>query len=158
LDESGAIVETRLLTGTGLTLGSAPVNDVILRSGRVSEKHARIDWDGTHVTVTDLGSSENTLLEGHRLLPQVAQPWVPEKWLKIRPYWIWLEHKLGPPTERKIIDVLLDHGGREMSLIPGKQAVCRVTLVNQKSQVDQASLTIEGMPEEWLEGDNRPIN
>src|SRR5262249_43256811 len=45
-----------------------------------------------------------------------------------------------------------------MTLIPGREAVCRVTLVNRKSQVDSGYVTMEGVPEQWVQGDNKDIN
>ena len=117
LDASGAIIETRFLSGAGVTLGSAPVSDMILRSAQVSEKHVRLEWDGHHVTVTDLGSA-GTLLDNHALLPQIGQLWMKDKWLRVGPYFIWLHTAGESNAPRTMIDVVLDQVGRNMTLIP----------------------------------------
>ena len=42
-----------------------------------------------------------------------------------------------------------------MTITPGKPAVCRLVLVNQKTQVDHVILSVEGIPDEWIEGTKR---
>ncbi len=48
----------------GLTIGRSDDNDVIVRDGRVSRKHARIVAEGTAFAVEDLGSSNGTFVDG----------------------------------------------------------------------------------------------
>jgi serine/threonine protein kinase len=155
LDRSGNRVDLRPLSGAGVTLGTAPDNTIILRSADVSPRHAKIEWDGKRVTVTDLGSSTSTFLQGHRLLPQVSQEWIQEQWLHIGPYWIWLDHLSEVIHPSSITDVLLDQSTKVMTFTPGKPGTFRVVLVNQKAQVDHVFVTVEGVPEEWIEGASR---
>jgi serine/threonine-protein kinase len=159
IDSTGAVIETKMLSGAGVTFGTAPTNDIIVRSDRISERHMRLDWDGQQqVTVTDLGSSAGTFLDRHLLLPQIAHLWIKDKWVQAGPYFLWLHPPQGRDPQRdEKIDVVMDQPSRSLTLIPGRQMVCRVTLVNKKSIADAGYITIEGMPEEWIVGENRDI-
>jgi len=56
-------------------VGRNPDNAIVLAyDTQVSRHHALITWDGRRLTVTDLGSSNGTLVNGQRLTPHVAQP------------------------------------------------------------------------------------
>ena len=154
LDGAGAPIEVQHLRGAGLTIGTSPDSDIMVESPDVSATHARIDWDGQRVMVTDLGSATNSKLDGHLLLPQVAQEWGREQWLQIGPYWLWLEQ---PVLEIKQlgIEVLLDQSARVMELTPGKPTVCRLNLINHMVRVDRVTLDVHGVPAEWVEGADR---
>lgn len=59
---------------TGLGLGRAPSNDVVLDAERfpqVSSHHARLSLDADVATLTDLGSRNGTYVNGHRIERQV---------------------------------------------------------------------------------------
>jgi hypothetical protein len=150
LDADGNSVAMRHLRSAGLTIGSGADNDIVLDADDVSPAHLRVDFDGRKVTVTDLGS-HGTLLEGHRLLPQVTQEWGREQWLQVGTRWLWVQQP-SAPAPVKVIEVLLDQSSRRLTITPGKAASCHVTLVNQTVQVDHVTLSIDGIPEEWIEG------
>ena len=154
-DESGAPVDMQVVRGTGMTIGRGASNNIVLQSSNVSANHVRLDWDGRRVTVTDLGSANGTLLQGQRLLPQVAQEWGPEPWLQVGSFWLWLQRPSADPAAANVTEIMLDHSSKMMTLTPGKGAVCRLTLVNQKTQVDHVVLSVEGIPGEWVEGTER---
>jgi serine/threonine protein kinase len=155
LDGAGVPVDRQHVRGAGLTIGTSADSDLVVESPDVSPTHARIDWDGQRVTVTDLGSATNSLLEGHLLLPQVAQEWPHDQWLQVGPYWVWLEQPPGPKPLDVGIEVLLDQTARVMEITPGKASVCRLTLVNNTVRVDRVTLAVAGIPAEWLEGADR---
>jgi serine/threonine protein kinase len=152
-DEGGDPVDKLFVRTAGLTLGRSASNDVALSAESVSPQHARIDWDTRRVTVTDLGSANGTLLQGQRLLPQVAQEWGREQWLQIGSFWFWLQlpgKDTGTGADK--IEILFDARSKAMTLTPGKPATCHVVLVNQKTHVDHVLLEVEGIPEDWIEG------
>lgn len=74
-DQTGKVLQRVELTVAGLTIGRAADNNLSHESTELSRNHLRIQLEGQKVTVTDLGSSNGTYLEGIRLLPQVAQVW-----------------------------------------------------------------------------------
>jgi predicted component of type VI protein secretion system len=55
------------LTGERLALGRQNDNDIVLRSERVSRRHARLVRSGAEWTVEDLGSFNGTLVNGTRV-------------------------------------------------------------------------------------------
>ncbi|HET9832298.1 MAG TPA: protein kinase, partial [Vicinamibacterales bacterium] len=155
-DEAGTPIDTQFVRSSGLTIGRASANVIVLPSAAVGSTHARIDWDAHRVTVTDLGSDVGTLLQGQRLLPQVAQEWGPEQWLQVGPYWLWLQRPSADPTAINTTEAMLDHESKSLVITPGKGAVCRLTLVNQRAQVDHIKISVEGIPGEWVELPNAP--
>ena len=74
-DARGEVLKEVPLTSAGLTLGRLADNDIVLEGNDISRHHLKLEWDGSRVTVTDLGSSNGTLLADSRLLPQVPQTW-----------------------------------------------------------------------------------
>jgi hypothetical protein len=56
------------------TIGRASENDLILSDGTVSSRHARLDAQSGVLTVTDVGSSNGTFLNGVRLQPHISAP------------------------------------------------------------------------------------
>jgi eukaryotic-like serine/threonine-protein kinase len=140
------------LRASGVTVGRETAGNVIaLPSASVSAVHAKIEWDTRRVRITDLGSANGTYLQDHRLLPQVAQEWGPDQWVQIGAYWLWLQRPPINPPAPQVTELVLDADSRTMTLTPGRSAVCRLTLVNQRDRVDHVKLSVEGVPEEWVE-------
>ncbi|HLG54767.1 MAG TPA: protein kinase [Vicinamibacterales bacterium] len=156
-DDAGTPVDMQFVRGSGITIGRSASCNIVLSSANVSSTHVRIDWDARRTTVTDLGSANGTLLQGQRLLPQVAQEWGKEQWLQIGSFWLWLQRPGTELVGSNVTEIMLDHSSKIMTITPGKGAVCRLTLVNQKTQVDHVTLSIEGIPDEWVEGTKRDV-
>lgn len=154
-DESGTPVDMQFVRGSGLTIGRALTNTVILDQPNVSLNHVRVDWDMHRITITDLGSSHGTLLQGQRLLPQVAQEWAKEQWLQVGSFWLWLQRPVEGPPPGGSLEIVLDHQSRVMTIAPGTPAVCRLSLVNATTEVAHIRLSVEGVPAAWVEGANR---
>jgi hypothetical protein len=51
----------------GLQIGRSEENDVVIRDGRVSRRHARVVADGDGFAIEDLGSSNGTAVDGRRV-------------------------------------------------------------------------------------------
>lgn len=69
-----------------LTLGRQVGNDVQLSDQRVSRQHAAITCDDEACTITDLGSSNGTELDGQKLPPNVPTPLKPGADIQIGPF------------------------------------------------------------------------
>lgn len=93
LDDSGTLLQVVAVRPGGLTVGRVERNDVVLPGDGVSRHHLRLEWDGTQVMATDLGSSNGTLLESQPLPPQQSVAWPWRTMLRVGSYWL----RLDPP-------------------------------------------------------------
>lgn len=53
--------------GSGVTLGRSEGNDVVIRDGSVSRRHARLAWEEGRPRLRDLGSRNGIRVNGHRV-------------------------------------------------------------------------------------------
>ena len=60
------------IEGAGLTIGRLPPCDLLLPGGEVSRQHCRIDVAGGEASITDLGSTNGTFVDGRRLAAPAA--------------------------------------------------------------------------------------
>jgi hypothetical protein len=58
----------------GLRIGRSDDNDIVVRDGRVSRRHARIVADGTGFAIEDCGSSNGTFVDGMRVKRAPLRP------------------------------------------------------------------------------------
>ncbi|HVK62190.1 MAG TPA: SpoIIE family protein phosphatase [Bdellovibrionales bacterium] len=63
-----------ILNKTELLLGRNPTADIHLAEASLSKMHARIHFSNNKATITDLGSTNKTLVENQALTPNVAHP------------------------------------------------------------------------------------
>ncbi|RAQ97527.1 FHA domain-containing serine/threonine-protein kinase [Thermogemmatispora tikiterensis] len=98
IDESGRTLQIVEVKPAGIIVGRQEGSDIVLLSKQVSRQHLRITWDGKEVRVLDLGSSNGTLLEGVRLMPQVSQVWQERQMVRLGPFWLRLEGSSSPVT------------------------------------------------------------
>lgn len=93
LDQSGQTLQVVELTrqGQGIIIGRQEGNAVVLPSNDISRQHALVQWDGSQITIKDLGSSNGTRLEETRLQPNVSYPWPDRQIVHLGPFWLRLE-------------------------------------------------------------------
>lgn len=86
ISRSGQSPQNYSLTGDKLTIGRTDDNDIVLKGTGVSRRHAQLERSGTNWQVRDLGSTNGTLLEGSKLLPNIPEPWEPQRTVQIGDY------------------------------------------------------------------------
>jgi len=57
-----------------MQIGRSPDNDIVIASVLVSHHHLRVNAQGGQITVTDLSSTNGTLLNGARIIPNQGVP------------------------------------------------------------------------------------
>lgn len=77
--QPGSIIRLQAVT----TLGAGRENDVVLGDHFVSNRHARLRWDGAQWWVEDLGSKNGTSISGRPAPPHREQPFAPGDTLNI---------------------------------------------------------------------------
>lgn len=100
-DELGRVVNVVRLPpdGDGVIVGRALHSDIALPSKDVSSLHLRIRWDraSSRVTITDLGSTTGTYLDGHRLDAGQPYDWGDGQRVRLAGYWLKLVRPAAPP-------------------------------------------------------------
>ncbi len=157
----------------GLSIGRAPGSDLVLDHPSVSRKHARIEFDGTHYRVVDLGSTNGTFLGDIRLLPAVPQIWTPDRTLTIGDNRLRLRSierpapevsqpggvsRMAPSimpgslaypgTTRARVGLFVDD--QDLSVEAGGSTTSLITILNQGSLVDHFQISVSGVPAAWV--------
>lgn len=81
-----------------VTIGRAEDNAIVLQSVEVSRHHAKIESVGNGWTITDLGSSNGTLLNGTRLAQQETEPFGVNDHVQIGPFTLGVEPAVVSPA------------------------------------------------------------
>ena len=90
-------------------LGRISDNDLVVVSSHLSRHHLQINVAEGRITVTDLGSTNGTLLRGRTLTPNTPVEWPPQESLQIGPLSIQqntpqAEEAPAPPPPEAIPD------------------------------------------------------
>jgi serine/threonine protein kinase len=159
VDAQGQVVQVLELSGQPLTVGREVSNTLVLSADTVSRHHARVEFDGREVLITDLSSSNGSTLIGAAVengrLPKLEPtvwPWLGV--LQIGAYWLKLEQPSGAAGANRIA-VALERD--VLSLIPGQAMTLKVTLANLGTLVDHLDLTVDGVPPSWVVPQDAPI-
>jgi len=91
---------TRLLSvrTPQITVGRDADNALALQDNKVSRHHLRIDYDGRQYLITDLQSSNGTLLDGQPLPPNVPTRWAANQAVQIGKYYLRQVQPQSPQT------------------------------------------------------------
>ena len=79
--EHGEAVARHLLGLDPLTVGRDPARHIVILDEKVSRLHLQVALLGGEVVVEDLGSSNGTFLDGHRLSGPTVLP--PNHWVQL---------------------------------------------------------------------------
>jgi serine/threonine protein kinase len=158
-----------LLKPGNLTLGRGKDNDLVLDDPQASRNHARLDFNGQRLTVTDLKSTNGTFLDEARLLPGVSEPWYVGQILHIGKYHFRFElsqpaadidedaHGTIPaepsPQDSLISPISVSVDNTAFTFEPGIRQSLHAKVFNQGSIVDHFRLSIVGLPYGWKAAD-----
>lgn len=92
-DERGALISEHALFEGELTLGRTTENDVVLPSGAVSRRHARLYIQGTAAYIADLGSSNGILVDDVRIRQSIQV--TESSQIRIGEFRVFLERATG---------------------------------------------------------------
>jgi Tol biopolymer transport system component len=154
------------LSSATATIGRDQDNAIVLDDNKASRRHAQITWDGLEYYVMDLDSTNGTYLENTKLLPGVAEVWKPNQILRIGEAWMRL---IPPKIENRKVTETLPSGSRlsfhsnssagliglsmvspQLTVEPGGRVSASLTLLNQSADVDHFSLSLKGIPKDWI--------
>ncbi|MGD2049834.1 MAG: FHA domain-containing protein, partial [Chloroflexota bacterium] len=96
IEESGKEIHRQTLSTGQFNLGRSKDNQIYLPYSGVSRQHLRLDVEENKVTVTDLGSTNGTRLNGQSLQPHRSTSWPLQDHLKIGGLTIHIR-PLSPP-------------------------------------------------------------
>ncbi len=170
-DAQGRLVQVRDLDQPSITIGRHPDNDITLDDPAISRNHVRIDWYDEQVRITDLDSGSGTFLSTLRLPVQIAFIWPWKEVVSVGPFRLHLtapgtimHHQAAvrpdspPATPMPLswmrpgerIGIQLDQ--ELLLLTPGVPVTLRLMLANLGTVVDYLSVSVEGVPEGWIQG------
>lgn len=183
LDQSGQTVEVAEITRQGITIGRQPGNAIVLPSDEISRQHVQVSYENGQVIITDLGSSNGTLLNDRRLQPNIGQIWPDRQLIRVGPFWLRLEGAAFDATVAQVAQVNTPPTGladaaytrqtpvpasftgtsgsarigvrvepASLTITPGQPASARVNLTNLGVLVDWLTVTVEGVPPQWVRG------
>ncbi len=153
-DQSGRIIKVLTVPSEGLRFGRTDQNDVQLDSEMVSRYHLRIDTQAQRIVVTDLGSSNGTMMDAQKLDVQKPTAWAYRSILHVGPFWL----RLDAPTAasaKNVIGLVLNED--KLTIVPGQVGVLRVTVGNMGRIVDHFTFSADGIPASWLHGPENPV-
>ena len=168
-----------LIRRPSMSIGRDADNDIALDDRKTSRHHTRIEYDGTGYRVVDLNSTNGTYLANQRLLPGVAEPWLPEKALRIGDTWFRLLLAdqpsrvnprltarqpleiagIVPPTASpagKLVSLFLE--STQVSVEPGQSVTLPVVVLNQGASADNFTLSVTGVPAPWVSVPAKPVS
>jgi serine/threonine protein kinase/uncharacterized membrane protein len=161
------VINTIPLSNKTLTAGRDPENDIVIDDPKASRQHARIDVEGGVYKITDLNSTNGTYIDEARLLPGMAEKWLPDKSVLIGDTWLKLQlsSSARPDTQVAGIETSVSNrvqtsasSGRvvvtienaDLTVEAGASVSFNVTVFNQGDLVDHFQVGITGIPPDWV--------
>ncbi|MHB1354900.1 MAG: protein kinase domain-containing protein [Anaerolineae bacterium] len=148
---------------TMMTIGRDKGCELVLDDSRVSRRHAQVNYDGLHCSLTDLSSTNGSFLGTTKLLPGISETWKPNVVARIGDHWLRLylqqaqaqagafstyQGQGAPQVRVEPVQMVLEPPNLEIK--PGEVGAFKVRILNGQRQVDHFVLAVEGLPAEWV--------
>lgn len=168
----GKTTQSVTMKPEGLTIGRDSDNDIVLLDPNVSRKHARIEFEKGNYRIIDQNSTNGTYLANNKLLPGIAETWLPGQALRVGDNWLRILHMSPAVGTMPVLSAAasgrthFDPGqirsssgeGRvglyiastALSVEPGQSVRLSVVLINQGALVDQFNVAVSGVPKQWI--------
>lgn len=164
---NGVLEKSIELSTKALTAGREQENDIVIDDPKASRHHARIEYDSGLYKISDLNSTNGTHLDGVRLLPGIAEEWLPEKSVLIGDTWLKLQLSSieRPVTQVAGVSTSVSNrietsnsSGRVVVTIEnadlvveaGASVALNLTMFNQGDLVDHFQVNVSGIPSAWV--------
>ena len=151
-----------------VTVGRGPGADIILPDPKISQRHIKITWDGLEYHVMDLNSANGSYMGNTRLLAGFSETWRPNQDLRIGETWL----RLIRPSMSLLAPIGSGQGHRlssnsifarslgglvsvaispqQLEVEAGGSVSATISLINQSPNVDHLSLSLTGIPSNWI--------
>jgi serine/threonine protein kinase len=145
-----------------ITVGRDPENDIVLKDDKVSREHARIELKEGQYWITDLNSTNGTLIGHARLLANVPEGYSPGATLRMGDTFLMInlaqEQAEPPPSQDKEVASPADETERiglhlenaQLAVEPGRSVNTTLSLHNQGKLVDTFHINAHGLPDGWV--------
>lgn len=131
-----------------VTIGRGEDNDIVLPSLSVTRRHAQLERAGSGWQVRDLGSRNGTFLDGAPLLPNIPMEVLRHQLLRVGPYYMQFEMGKGFAQDGQSYEVFVNP--TEIEIAPGRSQRVQVTIRNQTAVVEEYTLSVERLPQDWI--------
>lgn len=161
-----------------VTIGRSSDNDIALNAEGISRRHARLERTAAGWRILDLGSTNGTLLDNAKLLPDIPEPWEASQVLRVGPFFLRLQlaetapvaglgagetaavsYQATAPARTRPGATQVHSSSGQLSIIvnptnvdvaPGGRVDVQVELFNQGMTVNHFQLRVEGLPADWV--------
>lgn len=162
------------------TIGRGDDQDIVLESGNVSRRHARIERSPDNIyRIVDVGSANGSWLGSYKLIENVLEIWDSEETVRIADYWLRIEsaddlNGLGLPPEPEEMPEIIEEEPKiiappaihhdppahdniqvttntnVVTVQPGSSVTMSVEVVNVSDFVDHFDVVVIGLPPDWV--------
>ena len=161
------------------TIGRGDDQDILLESGNVSRRHARIERSPDNIyRVVDVGSSNGSWMGSYKLIENVQEIWDMVETVRIADYWLRIENKddlngmFLPPVPQDMPEVYVEDeiigppmikhpspshdkiqvttNTTSLTVQAGSTVTMSVEVVNLSDFVDHFEVRAVGLPPDWI--------
>ena len=161
------------------TIGRGDDQDILLESGNVSRRHARIERSPDNIyRVVDVGSANGSWMGSYKLIENVQEIWDMEETVRIADYWLRIENKddlngtflppipedmpdeyveeeiIGPPVIKHPSPnhdkIQVTTNTTALTVQAGSTVTLSVEVVNLSDFVDHFEVRAVGLPPDWI--------